>query len=312
LNAFAILISYLILLVSCKEEWLEPKPLSFYAPENVYVNEQGLRAILPTLRKDLKTECYNNLHPFFLEYACSDLASSLQIQDYIILTPSSSLSFVTRLSDVYQFIKNANVLISRIDAVKWDNEQVRNSILAEGYFYRSHWYYRLVHSYGDVPWIGEELKGAKLDFFTYSTWAILKKIQTDMEFAVQWLPEKAAIGEPTKYAGNMLLTKIYLSNAEFDKAIASASVVINGPFALMKDRFGSYKSKTSRNVIWDLHRAENKNLPENTETIFTLIDRLEAPTDARSVGLYAARTYVCHWWSWPDSRGTAGVSRQTP
>jgi hypothetical protein len=169
-----------------------------------------------------------------------------------------------------------------------------------------------VHSYGDVPWIGEELKGAKLDFYTYSRWAILKKIQTDMEFAVQWLPEKAAIGAPTKYAGYMLLTKIYLANTEFDKAITSASAVINGPFALMAARFGSYKNDNSRNYLWDLHRAENKNLPENTETIFTLIDRLEAPAEARSIGLYAARTYVPHWWSWPDSRGAAGVSSQSP
>ena len=184
--------------------------------------------------------------------------------------------------------------------------------MAEALFYRSHWYYRLVHSYGDVPWIGKELKEAKLDFYTNSRWAIIDKIQQDMEFAVQWLPEKASIGVVTKYAGYQLLTKIYLANTEFDKAIASASVIINGPFALMNVRFGSYKNNTSRNILWDLHRAENKNLPENTETIFTTIDRLEAPTDAKSIGLYTARNYNPHWWVCQDSRGMAAVSSQSP
>ncbi len=310
-NLFIITISFLMIQVSCKEEWLTPNPLSFYAPENVYINEQGLRAILPTLRKDLKSEFYNDQNPIQSEFGASDLATSAQLQDFITLTPSSS-RHVNWISNVYIYIKNANVLISRVDDVKWDNEETRNYLLAEGYFYRSYWYYRLVNSYGDVPWIGEELNGAKLDFYTYSRWAILKKLQKDMEFAAEWLPEKAAIGAPTKYAANMLLTKIYLANTEFDKAIASASVIINGPFALMKSRFGSYKNQPYRNVLWDLHRAENKNLPENTETIFTLIDRLEAPAEARAVGLYLARGYVCHWWSWPDSRGTAGVSSQSP
>lgn len=313
INIFIISMVFLLIQISCKEEWLEPNPLSFYAPENVYVNEQGLRAILPTLRKDLKRECYDNQHWFQHEYASSDLAVNMGFPDFIFLTPSTtSYKFLTMFSDVYKHIKNTNVLISRIDNVKWTDESKRNALIAEGYFYRSYWYYRLVHTYGDVPWIGEELKGAKLDFYTYSRWTILNKIQSDMEFAVQWLPAKADIGVVTKYAANMLLTKIYLSNAEFDKAISSANTVINGPFALMKTRFGSYKSKTSRNVLWDLHRAENKNLPENTETILTHIDRLEAPTDARSIGLYAARSYVPHWWSWPDSRGTAGVSSQSP
>ena len=30
------------LLNSCSDSWLEPKPLSFYTPENTYVNAEGL------------------------------------------------------------------------------------------------------------------------------------------------------------------------------------------------------------------------------------------------------------------------------
>src|SRR5690606_26734771 len=120
---------------------------------------------------------------------------------------------------IYGYIKNANVLISRVDNVEWADEAVRNRLLAEAYWHRAYWYYRLVHSYGDVPFIGEELTGAKLDFYTHSRWAILNKIQADMEWAVEWMPVTAAPRTPTKGAGNHLLTKIYLANTEFDKAV---------------------------------------------------------------------------------------------
>jgi hypothetical protein len=71
LNLFIITLSFLLLQVSCTEEWLTPKPLSFYAPENVYINEEGLRAILPTLRKDLKSEFYNDQNPIQCEPSAS-------------------------------------------------------------------------------------------------------------------------------------------------------------------------------------------------------------------------------------------------
>src|SRR5690554_6956348 len=89
------------LLISCTEEWLEPKPLSFFAPENVYIDESGLRAILPTLRKDLKREVYDNQHWFMLEYASSDLAVSGDQPDYANLTPSGSMyKYLSMYSDM--------------------------------------------------------------------------------------------------------------------------------------------------------------------------------------------------------------------
>ncbi|GAB3162788.1 hypothetical protein GCM10027291_01180 [Telluribacter humicola] len=213
----------------------------------------------------------------------------------------------------YEFIKNANVLISRIDNVKWENEAVRNRLLAEAYWHRAYWYYRLVHSYGDVPWIGEELIGAKLDFATYSQSAILKKIQSDLEYSVQWLPEKPAVlGNLTKGAANHLLAKVYLANLEYDKSIAAASSVINGPYALMKERFGVDANDPSRNVLWDLHRRDNKNNPQNTETIYTTVDRPDAPPGAWSDGAYTMRNYTPSWWKILDGRGSRACNWNTP
>ncbi|GEO03775.1 hypothetical protein AAE02nite_14390 [Adhaeribacter aerolatus] len=305
----------LLFLISCSKEWLEPDPLSFLTPENVYVNEAGFEAILVTLRKNLQYESTGDRHPLSMEFATSDLAIPLVQADFRRTTPSSSafFPFLRYFTNVYVFIKNANVLISRIDDIEWKDEKVKNRLLAEAYWHRAYWYYRLVHSYGDVPWIGEELSGAKLDFQTHSRWAILKKIQTDLEFAAQWLPVKpASLGNVTKGAANHLLTKVYLANTEFDKAIAAATSVIDGPYALMTTRFGVDASDGSRNVMWDLHRYQNKNNPQNTETIYTTIDRPDAPPSSWSAGTFSMRWYTPSYWKILDGTGNRACNWNTP
>ncbi len=298
-------------IVSCSEEWLEPEPKSFFSPENVYVDKAGFESLLVTMRKDLKREHTGNMHYISTEFAASDLGSPWSQLDFYKMTPNSSryypyLSFFT---DVYGFLKNTNVVISRIDDIEWNSENDRNAILSEALWFRAYWYYRLVNTYGDVPFINEEITGAKLDFYTHSRWTILHKIQSDLEFAANWLPENVELGAVSKGAANHLLTKVYLANLEFDKAIESATRVINGPYALMTERFGVDLADGNRNLIWDLHRPKNFNSPENTETIMTFIDRYEAPSDARSKGLYTMRLYGCQWMQSQvkDSEGKPGM-----
>jgi len=315
INTSLIVTILLLIQTSCSEKWLEPDPLSFYAPENVFINEAGYESALITLRKDLKYECYGQRHPFCTEWAYSDLACATVQCDFRLNTPSGSAFFplLRYFENVYEFIKNANVVVSRIDEIEWASEGDRNRVLGEALWFRAYWYYRLVHTYGDVPWIGKELKGAKLDFYTHTRGAILNKLQTDLEFAVQWLPEQAAnLGDVTKGAANHLLAKVYLANTEFDKAIAAATAVIDGPYALMTGRFGSYASDPNRNIMWDLHRAENKTDPQNTEMIYATIDRPDAPPDTWSDGCYAARLYTPSYWKILDATGNRATNWSTP
>ncbi|KAA0991194.1 RagB/SusD family nutrient uptake outer membrane protein [Dyadobacter aurulentus] len=302
--------------LSCTEKWLEPKPLSFYTPENVYTDKSGFESLLITMRKDLKNENTGNISFMVNEFAASDLgAASVQL-DFYKLTPNTDryYKFLAMFNSAYSAIKNANVLISRIDNIKWSTEEERNRLLGEAYWHRAYWYYRLVNTYGDVPFIGKELVGAKLDFQTHSRWTILNKIQADMEFAVQWLPATAPAGAVSKGAGNHLLAKICLANLQFDKAIEAATAVINGPYALMQTRFGVAAADPKRNVIWDLHRPKNFNTVQNTETILAIVDRFEAPPGAKSAGLYTMRHYNSAWWNAVvrDSQGKAGTLASGP
>jgi hypothetical protein len=300
-----------LLQVSCNKSWLKPEPLSVLTPENVYVDPAGFQSGLVTLRKNLKNEAYGGRNQFAQEVAASDLAIVTFQLDFTKLTPNSDKfwKFLTLFNTSYSCIKDANVLISRIDDIKWASDKEKNAVLGEALWHRTYWYYRLVNSYGDVPWIGKETQSAILDFASYSRWTILDKLQKDLEFAIKWLPESAPAGAISKGAGNMLLTKVYLANCQFDKAIETSSAVINGPYSLMTKRFGVNASNPKCDVIWDLHRPDNMNTPQNSETILATVDRFEAPTGAKSAGTSSMRLYNCAFYNSVvrDSQGKPGT-----
>ncbi|WP_257670936.1 RagB/SusD family nutrient uptake outer membrane protein [Parapedobacter tibetensis] len=313
---YCALLLVLLLDSACNKGWLEPDPLSFFTPENAYTDKAGMESLLITMRKDLRAENTGNMNNLIMEFAASDLGSPWSQLDFYNLTPNTDqyYRFLDMFTATYISIKNTNILIGNIDNVEWESEEEKNVILAEAYWHRAYWYYRLINSYGDVPFIGEELHGAKLDFYTHSRWAILDKIEADVEFSVQWLPVNAPAGAISRGAGDHLLTKIYLANLEFDKAVEAASRVINGPYALMAARFGIDKDDPVRNLIWDLHRPKNFNIAENTETILATVDRFEAPPEARSPGLYTMRLYNCQWFQPQvlDSQGKPGMVASGP
>ena len=106
----------------------------------------------------------------------------------------------------------------------------------------------------------------------------------DMEFAVQWVPEQKdmkEIGLVNKGACRMLLSKLYLATGQWEKAIQQLNEVIdNSGYSLMTNTFGTFVTPFNtetwpiqRNVIWDLHRPENKLIAENKEVILGMPNR---------------------------------------
>ncbi len=297
---YIILIFVTLSAVSCEDDWLKIRPLSIYSPESLYIDAKGFEGLLVTLRSNLREEYVTSgFMPFKWEYITTDLAvHGVRVLHHNLDT--ELLPTITSNNDVHDCwkiafgaIRNANVVISRVDQVDMPQAD-RNRILAEGYFHRSFWYYRLVHQYGDVPFMSKEYTAPKIDFNSHSRKTILDRIQSDMEFAVTWLPEQVVPGAVNRGAGNHLLTKIYLANSAFDKAVISATAVINGGFSLMRNRFGVVAGNPHFNVIWDLHQKENKSIPENKEVILVYQDKYGLP-GASPAGTKSMRTYTPAW-----------------
>ena len=295
-------------LSSCVD--LDPEPLSFFAPENTFMDKEGLEALLITSRKQIKWEWFGDAFnagycetPLVYEYAWSDISvmgapevkeiHNLETQ----LTPTTNMALHLRYWDLaWNGIKYANTLISRVPKSNIDNEDDKNQLLAEGYFHRAYWYYLLVNQWGDVPLLLEEVTGPKLDFYSTSRMKILQQMKTDMEFAVKWLPKNVQPGCVSRAAGENLLAKIYLCTGDFQFAVDATTRCINDyGLHLMKERFGVNASDASLDVFNDLFQEDNISASENKEAIFVVQERYGIEGNVAPKGSARMRNFVPYW-----------------
>ncbi len=277
----------------CKKSWLAPKPLSFYTPENTYNTPAALQDALVACQRNLRYDWFGDGAPIITQEIFSDVAvegttdKSGPAQDLNIdITPDA----ITSANDnadhnrIYWFweqgfyrLKYANTVLAYIDVPKWDTTNAtqvaqRNALIGAAYFFRAYTYYVLCNSFGNVPYVGKLYSTPKLDFQTVDREVILNEMKNELEYAVQWVPDNVPKGEVSKGACQHLLAKINLSLGDFDGAIQAASNLINGGvYHLMTQPFGQDPGNPD-NVIWDLHRPNNKVLPQNTEGLFYVID----------------------------------------
>ncbi|HUS00575.1 MAG TPA: RagB/SusD family nutrient uptake outer membrane protein [Chitinophagaceae bacterium] len=309
-------------LISCKKDFLKPNPLSFYVPETAYADVAGLQAALVACDRNLRIEYYGGNPPILTEMLFTDIAvegttdKSGPAQDLNLLITPDGVTFNNDdrnkigvyWDEAYRGIKYANTVISRIDNVTFTSPAQRNAILGAAYFHRALRYYRLTHQFGDVPAIMKEVTEPKLDFYSVKREVILQKIKLDLDSALLWTSDNVNKGDVTKGAVAHLLTKVNLALGNFDAAITAASGIINGGvYSLMKVPFGGaappfyVPAGTTRpvllpsNVIWDLHRPENKSIGANKEGIFMIIDRFGEGQFA--TGMTIMRQAVPFWGS---------------
>lgn len=326
-----------VAMAGCSEEWLEPKPLSIFTPENAFVDARGMYGALTACDKDIRREFYGDGVPigtelYFSEvaiYGTTDKSGPAQNMD-ILITPSSELNDVNynRIGwfweEFYSGIKYANTVISRIDQAKFVDEAERNAVLASAYFHRAYRYYRLTQQFGDVPFIGREITEPLLNFNSTKREVILEKLKKDMEFAVIWAKDNVDRGRVTKGACSHLLTKINLALGEFDDAIESANALINGsvyslmraPFGEIPKETGDYLSKLGvvrSDVVSRLHWWANKGISANKEVLFMVISNEELVNSR--LDLYTMRNAIPAWGSSSANRiytpdGKSGTNDQ--
>lgn len=280
-------------------DWLDPKPLSFFTPENTFTSYEGLKTSTDMLNRDVR---YFDFYPtsfsadpcILSEYFFSDMgvngrtdATNSPVDLVRQITPSATLTGnASQINNywtyLYKGIKDANTIYDRTQDVEMTEEQ-KGELEGLACFHRALRYYRLVHQFGDVPLIVHEITEPRYDFYTTSREAILRYMKEDLERTAPYLSNDVYIGMVTQAAAYHLLTKINLALGEFDDAIETAGMVINdGVHYLMTERFGVDANDETKDVIWDLHQSDNKAIPANTEVLYCVIDRYDEGSDVRS------------------------------
>jgi len=271
----------------CNKSFLKPEALSKFTPDVSLTTPTAMQSALEYCNLNARGEFFGDSAPMLTESIFSDVAvegttdKTTPAQDLNVrITPTAQLNnddynkIGWYWQNWFQGVHYANTIISRIDNVKWGSPADRNSVLGQAYFHRAYCYYRLCNEFGDVPLILKEETAPNVAYFSTKREVILAQMKTDLEFAQQNVSDVASKGEVNKGAISHLLTKIDLELGKFDDAITAASNVINsGKYHLMTTRFGSTGGDATKNVIWDLHRPDNKALAANTEALYLVLDR---------------------------------------
>lgn len=299
--ALASIVYILIFSGSCSKDFLQPDPLSFFEPTTTFTTVRGLESALGTLDRNFRQSWANgssdytpvgtdHLYSELGYYAKTDVNATGPNFDMASgLTPTSgSDSDGAKIKylweETFNSIKYANAITTYVDQVEGLDESVKNTYKGMAYFYHSYLYMRLAFHFGDVPIVSKILEVPKQNYRSATREAILAMVTEKMELAVQWVPEQtdmAYIGMVNKGACRMLLIKCYLATGQWRKAKEQADILIDqSDYALMQGPFGTWnpggEPKTwpiTRNVIWDLHRCENKLIPANKEVIMGMPNR---------------------------------------
>lgn len=308
-------------LTSCSDEFLEPKPLSFFEPSNVFTTQSGMNAALAMCDRQLRNnyidyQARDSDNPIGVDYLFSELmlwgktdgGSSNNDNLAGRMTPNScgtANGYAHKFwSWSYTGIKYANGIISSLPNVSDISDELRNQTMGRAYFHRAYHYYALVFDYGDVPLVTKLPEVPKENYQSTKREAIIKKMIEDLEFAVKWVPTQAEMthyGMINKECCKHLLVKYYLADGRFSDAENLATDLIErSGLSLMTESFGTNTTQSqgapqtwqvTRNVIWDLHRPENKMGSFNRECILGLPNLSEQSF----VGYYSNRTFGPYW-----------------
>lgn len=279
-------VALLVGLSSCKDSYLEPKAPSLYEPETGYSDINGLYAALTAGDRNMTHEYYGDAAPIVTEMVQSDICvegttdkAGVQMDMDHILLPDDSNNKLDKIETTrvawywnqgFYGIKYANTVINRIDDITYDKEEDRNALLGSAYFQRAIRYYKLVHQFGDVPYIDWEVTEPTYNLNSYDRWSIMERMMSDLEFAYKWVPEVVDRGKASKAGCGALLMKYCMELGKWDRAIEiGKEIVANHP--LVTERFTANAAKPNTNLMHDLHSVEAKLDMSNKEGLMYII-----------------------------------------
>lgn len=245
------ILTTMLLATGCSESWLDPDPLSFYSPGNTLIDKEGMLSSVTACDRLLREEFVGQHSPILTAMIFSeqcvlgttDISGPAQnLNEKILPTANNNWDQTNRMywywTNDYLGIRYANTVITRIDDATYESESERNNILGMALWHRAFRYYRLCMLFNDIPAVFTEVETPVTNLCSVERDGILKKIKSDMEFAVQWVAEDNSRGRISKGACYHLLAKICLTLGDFDEAIKATNAVIDGGrYSLMTNRF---------------------------------------------------------------------------
>lgn len=149
-------------------------------------------------------------------------------------------------SGTYAVIRQANLILSKIDEIPNYDTAEKNKVLGQTYFFRAFHYFDLIRAFGDVPYIDKPLTLADQEGITRAPRAeVYSKMMADFDKAIEYLPvswDASNYGRITKGAALAMKARAALYYGDWQVAADNAKKCMDlGVYELYdKENTGKY------------------------------------------------------------------------
>lgn len=244
-STISVLVLALLLMISCKKEFLTLVPESSVTTELVFKTDDDFRNALNGVYS-LFRNFYNNAWVFGdlpaddCEHYALRSVDLVNIDNFNVDVNSSDISNAWLY--LYRTIGSANLVLSRLETADPSIIINKAQYEAEARFCRALAYFNLVRIFGDLPMLTEPV--------TVEATLIIPRTDVDIIYdeiiirdflaAEAMLPVSyplSMVGLPTKGAAKSLLGKVYLTLHDFTNAESKLTEVTKMGYALLEDWF---------------------------------------------------------------------------
>ncbi|MEJ7769952.1 MAG: RagB/SusD family nutrient uptake outer membrane protein [Chitinophagaceae bacterium] len=235
-----LLLVFIIVLVSCKKDFLTVFPENalnegnFYNSEKEYIllangcylgmrnYEKEQHWVMAELTSDNGSFQYNNVSG----------EASKGVMDQLLFAPNNII-YSAFWNFSYSGITNCNKLLSEIDrpGVTWSKETLKDRCAGEALFLRALYYFNLVRQFSGVPLVLLPITSKEaVDIKRSTEEQVYTQIVTDLRQAVTHFSaarDVEEIGRANLGAAHALLGKVYLTSHKFLEAEALLKLVID-------------------------------------------------------------------------------------
>ncbi|MDP4271768.1 MAG: RagB/SusD family nutrient uptake outer membrane protein, partial [Bacteroidota bacterium] len=219
-------------LSSCNEStFLKETPIDFMSASNSYITASDFNQAANELYYLTRYEFYGNQERSAQDYfmgtdLLANASSGSANPNLSALFNSPSAIASAHWDKLYLLISQANILINRLPSSSVSSAD-QNVFLAKAKFFRGLAYRTLAYLYGDqklnlgVPLTLVEVAKPKTDYTRATYKEIIEQAISDVEFAAANLPAITAVkdGEISSSAANHLLSELYLTHGDYQKAV---------------------------------------------------------------------------------------------
>lgn len=269
-------------LTSCKKDFLDQKDPNAIAVDQVFRTPADISSAVNGIYQSLRSS--NNIGEnsgLWTDERSDDTGRNdnqsnagepFQFGDFSILPSNTYLK--SHWASIYTTISRANLVLSYIDGVSYDDAAAKQQSVAEAKFLRAVMYFHLVRMWGDVPLVTKQLSYEELPAFTARNKEaeVYAQIVADLKDALNSnlpdLQSGAGLGRASKAAINATLGQVYLTmattqdQAKRTENLTNAKTYLLAAYNVRKfgalssipyaDVFDVTKKSTNQEIIWQI------------------------------------------------------------